>query len=515
MELIYTNERGNPPSYETSLLENERDGQKKEKQPNETGKKTNINGINEEGENQRNPLRKYKIPIIVGTSLLVLIPICVVLPILLKKPKHTCPIIKAPAWANMTCSSEFQLGTICSFECQAGYDLKGGPSIKCDSLGKWINPLPVCERHQRTSSPRTCPVINVEADRPEKMNCSNYYSDYDYYSDINYYGMLLIYNRQFGDKCVFTCDIGYDFSMSTNKRLTNTEVKCGEDGTWSGNVLMYRDDGMLVINYGLVQCKLIRCVASNQNADSVSLLPSFGRWNGVCSATYNSTCSYDCESGYELVGNKRNNFLTCQLDKSWLAPLGISPRCEKIRCDPLSDSFNGRYTTCSDANLYKSKCIHRCNEDIYMLIGSRESTCQSDGEWSTNLPTCEKITCDLFHANAINGRRTTCSNANFYNSKCRHSCELDTHELVGSRKSTCQSDGTWSSKAPTCKRKRSRTKDCSQLTATECGDYLNSGSENSVCIFKCMKKVEESFDNTWPYHDPDFIEQSIENFWNK
>ncbi|XP_068228821.1 sushi, von Willebrand factor type A, EGF and pentraxin domain-containing protein 1-like isoform X2 [Palaemon carinicauda] len=214
----------------------------------------------------------------------------------------------------------------------------------------------------------------------------------------------------------------------------------------------------------------------------------------------NSRAEYICNEGYELTGGDYE--LVCQFDKSWL---GDIPFCQTVECGDPPDLINGtvdfsttsfgsvatydcyfgfviegsteRYCS-SDGNWNgePTKCIavtcpvppivedgyivfegslyvdspieYECKE-CYKLNGTRFRYCQVDGSWSLEEPDCNLIYCDEVPAGIPNGRVIGGDNS------CGSLIEYECHpgyELKGRQKATCLENQRWSSRTPTCER---------------------------------------------------------------
>lgn len=67
-----------------------------------------------------------------------------------------CAFLPRTPWRGIKeCNSDGELGTVCSFSCNEGYELKGDVSTTChrdeevEGMGKWDNKVPTCERKYR------------------------------------------------------------------------------------------------------------------------------------------------------------------------------------------------------------------------------------------------------------------------------------------------------------------------------------------------------------------------------
>jgi len=107
--------------------------------------------------------------------------------------------------------------------------------------------------------------------------------------------------------CSFTCNAGYE--------LTGGDTRtCQSNGSWSGEDAVCRR--------GIVKQKLWLTNYVHSNKSLVNCLPLFHPSNGMinCSLggddiySFDDTCSFTCNTGYELTGSDTRS---CQSDGSW------------------------------------------------------------------------------------------------------------------------------------------------------------------------------------------------------
>ena len=96
---------------------------------------------------------------------------------------------------------------------------------------------------------------------------------------------------------------------------------------------------------------------------------------------------YSCNAGYSLIGNANR---TCQADGDWTARpvcvLTVSVDCGSV--DPPENGEIGDSETIETT--FNSVIEFMCSTG-YMLNGAKSITCQSDGSWSADVPTCDII----------------------------------------------------------------------------------------------------------------------------
>ncbi|XP_019639662.1 PREDICTED: uncharacterized protein LOC109481527 [Branchiostoma belcheri] len=183
--------------------------------------------------------------------------------------------------------------------------------------------------------------------------------------------------------------------------------------------------------------------------DSIELV------NGQITPTGGGYCSgneiqFSCDPGYEVIGNSS---ATCQKDGSW--DRGI-PTCQRICCDNTTRIKNGQIRVNED--YCSGSSIEFTCDTGYELDGKNYAVCQRDKNWDREIPTCQRVCCDniteIMHGEVI----INATDGHCYGKDIRFSCNPG-YELVGSYSVTCQEDGNWGPEIPTCQlpTKESRT----------------------------------------------------------
>ena len=116
-----------------------------------------------------------------------------------------------------------------------------------------------------------------------------------------------------------------------------------------------------------------------------------------------------------------------------------------VQCSTLPDPSNGRVN--QQGNRPGDRASYTCNSG-YELVGQSTRTCQNNGEWSGDAPTCTQIVCPNL-SNPPNGR-VSLSTGVFIGSRATYTCDSG-YSLVGVSTRVCQNDGTWSGRAPICR----------------------------------------------------------------
>ncbi len=105
----------------------------------------------------------------------------------------------------------------------------------------------------------------------------------------------------------------------------------------------------------------------------------------VQSRTVGGTATYTCSTGYNLSGSSTR---TCQTNRAWS---GTAPTCSATAvgqlCPELSHPSGGTVHIISRA-ARSDIAIYSCNIGNN-LIGFVIRSCQTDGTWSGDAPTCQ------------------------------------------------------------------------------------------------------------------------------
>ena len=341
-----------------------------------------------------------------------------------------------PLVANASISANSTTyGSVAYYRCHSGFEHSSGSgpvTRMCDSNGLWTGPALSCQKV-------TCP----DPPQPER----------GYYTGSLYtFGSVVTYRCRRGYKLVgesrSQCQADKTWSGTVpvcerqecpspqhplNGRITNSAVT-----TFPGSVLEFECD----LGYRLVGSKVARCT------EEETWNPSFPRCDlvncgeppAVDHATINSlSFSYDdvvhyvCYRGFERSGP---GSVRCQADGTW--DTGGGPTvCERISC---GSPPRVEHSSVVEMGLrYGDVIYYICNEG-YDLNGNNLLECDADGQWSGDLPECERVTCGVVpviqHATTIVHRTTLGSRASYH---CNRG-----YKLVGSPYVECKPNGTWS-----------------------------------------------------------------------
>ncbi|KAM7011988.1 P-selectin [Tautogolabrus adspersus] len=321
-----------------------------------------------------------------------------------------CPLLaKAPQHGRMNCSDPylpFSFGSLCDFECNEGFRLKGEQSLTCNSSGHWSQDLPNCQRECTFAALMSNQLVqcnSLKAPPYASMQCQDPLAEYSY-----------------GSICAVKCVQGFD-------RIGANMTKCLSQGNWSHEVPF---------------CQAKRCLTLSS--------PSHGSLN--CSGPhgefrFGTHCTSTCEKGFVLNGTADTE---CNSLGMWSSKI---PRCLAQPCPLLAKAPQHGRMNCSDPYLpfsFGSLCDFECNEG-FRLKGEQSLTCNSSGHWSQDLPNCQPVQCGTIHALSLI-LSMNCSHPledYSFGSQCNFTCK-EGFSLNGTEVLFCSSTGLWNDNLPRC-----------------------------------------------------------------
>ncbi|GLD50237.1 E-selectin [Lates japonicus] len=345
--------------------------------------------------------------------------------------------VTVPYKGSVHCTHEygnFSYNSSCEYSCEEGYQLNMSRPLRCTASETWSEQPPTCTLVQ-------CPELSDPAEA--SVMCSNPLGHSSYQSS-----------------CVFTCNEGYVLADSPSNTL-----QCGASGSW---------------NASQPSCVAVQCPALQKLENgSVSCGDEGTRF------AYRNTCSFSCDSGYQLVGPSS---VTCTSAAEWSERM---PRCEAITCQsPEAGAYLISECSTSSTELQPgSTCSFRC-EAGFELQGENTAQCSADGQWSKAIPTCKALGCPAPKI-PTNGQ-ISCDHSlssplspNFpFGMSCSFSCN-EGHVLEGTHSMECELPGEWTSTPPNC-----TVVHCPLLEAPEKGHVNCSDSDpvySSQCSFTCSQ----------------------------
>ncbi|KAM5298505.1 sushi, von Willebrand factor type A, EGF and pentraxin domain-containing protein 1 [Ctenodactylus gundi] len=273
--------------------------------------------------------------------------------------------------------SSFLYGTMVLYTCNRGYKLLGNPLLICQEDGTWNGSAPSC--------------ISIECDLPVAPEN----------------GFMHFAETTMGSSVQYSCKPGHI--------LVGSEVRlCLQNQKWSGSS---------------PYCETISCKKPNPIVN--------GSVNGS-NYTYLSVLHYECDPGYVLNGSERR---TCLENSSWD---GEEPSCLPVVCGSPPVLANGQVK--GDKYVFQTEIEYACNEGFW-LDGVRTRVCLANGSWSGTTPSCMPVRCAT-PPQVENGVMDGLDYG--FNKEVVFQCQ-EGYVLHGSPKLTCQSDGNWDSEVPLCK----------------------------------------------------------------
>lgn len=453
---------------------------------------------------------------------------------------------------DMACSKSYQVGSICNFSCQVGYELlfpeESKPpeeSITCLETGTWSSQAPMCAGVHCQS---LLPTISANPEAVQaKRQCTN------------------VLNR-YPSNCIFYCDEGYDLKPNTNQisctangiwqPVSNIPVcepiKCNEhvqrrgttiDCSNSNNYLSVCQfschEGYQMTGVPEITCEKTGWTNNVPFCDQIDCgqLPVINNGEIVCTDEWDEgklSCKINCNSGFYLPDEFYTD-LTCE------APLGstegtwnrdfskVIPSCQPLICESLKaeeiehlecKTQDGVLKSAEDCNHFGCTCSKKCRSNEAVRGGLDSITCMLTEDttvsWSGSLGYCELVVCyplakDIAISNTVQPMYTTCTDRNIKGSTCTVNCE-ENFRLIGQKTLTCRDDGSWSSTTMYCEEIncKSHISGFSRITN---GDtkVTNGAKAGSVYSFTCNEGyaligenkieclVQEDFTGLWSH----------------
>ncbi|XP_057258404.1 P-selectin [Pezoporus wallicus] len=220
---------------------------------------------------------------------------------------------------------------------------------------------------------------------------------------------------------------------------------------------------------------VVQCTELDPKGVQMNCSHPYGRFS------YNSTCVFECQEGFEQQGAST---LRCLASQKWSAD---TPMCTAITCPVLSAPDWGELN-CSHLHgdfAFGSTCAFSCQTG-FALMGSESRECIATGTWTGDTPHCEAITCPVLSAPDWGELNCSHLHGDFtFGSTCAFSCQAG-FTLMGLKSRECMATGTWTGDAPSCK-----AIICPELHAPEWGELNCSHLHgdfafSSTCAFSCQ-----------------------------
>ncbi|XP_064386598.1 sushi, von Willebrand factor type A, EGF and pentraxin domain-containing protein 1-like isoform X2 [Halichondria panicea] len=148
--------------------------------------------------------------------------------------------------------------------------------------------------------------------------------------------------------------------------------------------------------------------------------------------------SYSCDYEYEFSAGVRVTNATCQADGNWTSLI-----CKPVTCGPPPPIPNGSPGT-PTSTILRGTVIYSCDSG-YELFGSTTATCEASGSWTLR-PICAAVSCGLLPTITNGSPRTPTSTT--FGGTVTYSCDTG-YKLVPLTAVTCQASRRWST-LPMC-----------------------------------------------------------------
>ncbi|XP_019326038.1 PREDICTED: E-selectin [Aptenodytes forsteri] len=198
--------------------------------------------------------------------------------------------------------------------------------------------------------------------------------------------------------------------------------------------------------------------------------------------SYNSSCTVQCEEGYELTARES---VYCTSSGVWSGPLAA---CKAVRCEAVTWAEEG-FVTCDHAPAdltYRSHCDFYCSKG-YVLDGPSSIECTAQGQWSEPVPKCKAVTCSALEMPAHGA--VNCSNSSVelsWGTTCKFTCE-EGFTLTGPATLQCGSSGAWDRQQPSCAAVRCEAVTWAEEGFVTCDHAPADLTYRSHCDFYCSK----------------------------
>ncbi|XP_030077479.1 complement receptor type 2, partial [Microcaecilia unicolor] len=367
-------------------------------------------------------------------------------------------------------------GSTATFSCNEGYRLVGRAERKCQHDGLWSHSVPTCE-----------PVICQEP--PEIVGGT--------------------YSGRGKEEYTYQSSVTYHCNEPSLSLIGEPSIFCTEYGKWSGNPPVCRDitcpkpvmeNGQIISSfqnlYKYGDTITFRCdYAFIINGSNVAECGVDNKWlpkspeclrrescpeplleNGKINGSretfksglevgyrIGSSVEFHCDPGFSPVPYPRKT-VNCQQDLHWYPK---NPTCRaRLGCLEPHIANGIVYGGINNRFKYGFQYEYRVNSVVefscqpgYILRGEKNSSCQMDKRWSTEIPTCEaRESCPepLLENGKINGSRETFKSGlevgYRIGSSVEFHCDPGFSLIPNHRKmATCLQDLHWDQKNPTCR----------------------------------------------------------------
>uniref|UniRef100_A0A3B4XYC1 Selectin P n=1 Tax=Seriola lalandi dorsalis TaxID=1841481 RepID=A0A3B4XYC1_SERLL len=334
-----------------------------------------------------------------------------------------CNSLEAPPHASVECQDPLEVysyGSICTVQCEEGFDLIGANMTQCSSQGSWSHTLPVCQA-------KKCNPINPPPHG--SLSCSDPHGSFS-----------------FGSHCMTTCDEGFLLNGTANAECTSLGMwtkRCPAlNSTTYGSLFCFDphgefsfgsqctsacEEGFLLngtadtvcTSLGTWSADIPHCLAKRCPTLNSPPHGSFSCYDPHGEFSFGSRCTSTCEEGFVLNGTANTD---CTSVGKWSRDV---PRCLAKRCPTLNSPPHGS-SSCSDPHVefsFGSRCTSACEEG-FVLSGMADTECTSVGTWSTETPHCLAKKCPSLNSPPHGSSSCSDPHGEFrFGSRCTSACE--------------------------------------------------------------------------------------------
>ncbi|NXS51642.1 LYAM3 protein, partial [Brachypteracias leptosomus] len=196
---------------------------------------------------------------------------------------------------------------------------------------------------------------------------------------------------------------------------------------------------------------------------------------------FNFMCAFSCQEGFEVTGTWR---VWCMASRVWTQPL---LHCKAIACPVLSAPDRGELN-CSHLHgdfAFGSTCVFSCQTG-FALTGPKSRECTATGTWTGDIPRCEAVTCPVLRAPDWGELNCSHLHGDFaFSSRCHFSCQMG-FALTGPESRECTATGTWTRNTPLCKAIACPVLSTPDQGELNCSHIHGDFTFGSTCAFSCQ-----------------------------
>ena len=257
----------------------------------------------------------------------------------------------------------------------------------------------------------------------------------------------------FGSKVTFTCPVGQEFLNGKSKIVT----ECSQGGKWT--------------QPRIPDCQERYCGPVPQIDSGFTI--------AATNTTYRGVATYQCYAGFGFTSGQSTETIRCTEEGKWEK----LPTCTASSCPPLNEVPHAKGVFLSGAGRSFGTIIRFECDSGYYRIGVPVIHCDTNGEWSSPPPLCEKVQCSIL-PDIPNGFIVDSKKKYFFSDEARVQCHRG-FKLEGKSSSIrCGANQTFED-VPVCK-------DIDECSATSVCDSTSTECNNTAGSFWC--KCKEGFE---------------------